>query len=61
MSLADWAKEIGMNERTLRERCRRGWSPAAILTRHLADRLHLKWCGTRLKGLGKEHLKKKST
>jgi len=36
MSLAAWAREIGMNERTLRARLARGWSLEEALTRRLA-------------------------
>jgi hypothetical protein len=41
MSIADWAAEVGMNERTLRERLRLGWTDRAILTKRLANRDHL--------------------
>ena len=40
-SLAAWAVERGMNERTLRKRLRQGWFDDAILTRQLANRDHL--------------------
>ena len=47
LSLAGWASELGMNERTLRARLRDGWPVVAILTRPLARRDHLAWYRTR--------------
>jgi hypothetical protein len=41
MSLAEWAVELKMNERTLRGRVRLGWSDTATLTRYPAYRDHL--------------------
>ena len=41
LSLADWALELDMKERTLRARLRKNWSTEEILTRPLACRDHL--------------------
>ena len=40
-SLAGWAAELGINERTLRERLRRRWPVHAILNCFIANRDHL--------------------
>ena len=47
MSLREWAKELGVKERTLRARLRSGWSPKAMLTRPPACRDHLDWYRSR--------------
>ena len=47
MSLRNWAKELGLKERTIRARLRSGWSDKAILSQPLANRDHLKWYWSR--------------
>ena len=47
LSLADWAVERGLNERTVRARHRHGVSVQEILDPYLAQRDHLARCGTR--------------
>jgi hypothetical protein len=49
MSIAEWSQETGINERTLRERFRRGWPVQRILSCFVEDRDHLGWYGTRKK------------
>lgn len=38
MSIADWARELGMSRQTLHQRLRRGWTLRRALTRPINER-----------------------